>query len=116
MHIYDLLNINIHGLTDEFYDFKKLLAQYFNYYDLSLINEYNTEPVSVNMKYFRDAVHATEYFGSLITQSFYIKPNNSTIFITKDNVDKYIMSDKQNLNDYITKNPEIMKQIREWVD
>ncbi len=115
-HIYDLLNINSHGLTDEFYNFKKLLTQHFNYYDLSLINEYNTEPVSVNMKYFRDAVHATEYFGSMFAESFYIKPNNSAIYITKDNVDKYIESDKKNLNDYITQHPEVVKQVGEWID
>ena len=116
MHIYDLVNINMHGLTDEFYEFKKLLAQYFNYYDLSLINEYNTEPVSVNMKYFRDAVHATEYFGSFFAQCFYIKPNNSAVFITKENVNKYIETDKKNLDDYITNNPEVVKQIKEWID
>ena len=116
MHIYDLVNINLHGLTDEFYEFKRLLAQYFNYYDLSLINEYNTEPVAVNMKYYRDAVHATEYFGSFFAQYFYIKPNNSAVFITKDNVNQYIETDKQNLNDYITNNPEIVKQIKGWID
>ncbi len=115
-HIIDIINLKEHGLEDEYYEFKKLLADYFDYYDLSLISEYNTEAVSKDMKYFRDAVHATKYLGTIFAENFYIKPNNSAAFITKNNVEAYIKSDKQNLNNYISENPEVVKRVKEWID
>ena len=114
-HIIDLLNINEHSLTDVYGKLKILLAKNFDYYDLSSINEYNTEPISVDMKYFRDAVHATRYLGSFIEQSLFVKKNNSAILLTKDNVEKYVKDEEIKFNKYIEENPQTVNQIKEWI-
>ncbi len=114
-HIVDIINIYEHGLINIYYEFKKMLANNINYYDLSFISKYNTEPVSPEMIYYRDAVHATNLLGKLFAQSFYQKPNDSVLVINNQNVDKYIEEDKLNLEYYLKNNQQTVKQVREWL-
>ncbi len=114
-HITDIINIKEHGLLKEYYEFKKILAENVNYYDLSLINEYNTESVNPEIKYFRDSIHATGVLGNLFAENFYIKQNNTAEYITKDNIDYFIMRDNHNLEDYINKNKEVVTKVKEWI-
>lgn len=114
-HITDIINIKENGLIDEYWEFKRLLVKNYDLYDLSIINKYNTETISEDMLYFRDSVHASGILGDLFAQSFYIKPNDTVIFINQDNIDRYIEKDKKSLEIYLKNNQTTVNRVREWI-
>ena len=114
-HIIDLINIKEHFLTDDYFRLKEKLAENFDYYDLSSINKYNTEPVSTDMKYFRDAVHATKYMGALFEQSLFVKNNDTVILINKENVKNYLKKEENKFNNYIQDHPQVIECVKEWI-
>lgn len=115
-HVADLINIKNQELLDDYYIFKKLIAEKYDYYDFSLINKYNTEPINPDMIYFRDAVHTTKYYGTLFVQNLNSDKSEMAVYITKENIDKYIRQDELNLELYIKNNPELVLKVEEWAD
>lgn len=115
-HIADLINIYNNNIWDDYKTFKKELANMFDYYDLASINKYNTEPVNSQIKYFRDAVHATYLLGEKFALNFYTTPNDSAVLITKKNINSYLQNEDIKLKNYLQDNPQTVKQIEEYSD
>ena len=114
-HVADLINIYQNNQWEKYKTFKKELANLFDYYDLSSITKYNMESINPDIKYFRDAVHATCLLGEKLAFNFYINPNDSAVLITKNNVNDYLQKEDLKLQNYIKNHQKTVQQIEEWI-
>lgn len=112
MHITKKMHMYSKGIWDTNLEVKKRLAQISPFYDYSLSNQYNTQPLDENSINFIDNVHTSTDYNDMIVNDLLSDNKQIGILITKDNVDEYNKQDTQQLKDYINSHKNLADKIQ----
>lgn len=96
-HAYTLYDIYYQGVYKDFQNFKREFVKIAPFYDFLYISEYSKEPVSVKNPYWIDASHADYELGDEVVKKVVTGKGSYGRLITKDNVEKYLKQDKNDL-------------------
>lgn len=104
-HSYQIANIYMQGYYNQFLHFKEDVAVITPYYDLSYINKYNTEPISLKNLYWQDSMHATDKYGRLVFEEIFANKQHGTVVkIDKNNCETILKNQTQTLMYFLEKN------------
>ncbi len=116
MHISERILLNNTSDINDFYKFKEMLAEIQPYYDFSNIDKYNCEEITPDMQYFRDAIHPNPVIRKKITNQLFKGNEDFGFYTTRTNVKKHNADDFVQFNKYLNKNPNLIKQVKEWCE
>ncbi|MBQ4123514.1 hypothetical protein IJD44_07350 [bacterium] len=113
MHITKKMDMYLKNIWDTNIRVKKEIAQIVPFYDYSLANTYNTQPLDETSIYFVDNIHPTEMYNDMVVNDLLAETKQQGILITKDNVDKYNSLDTAQLKAYMKKHKELTNKIKQ---
>lgn len=92
--IYDIYNQNVYNEVE---NFKKELVKVSPFYDFLHVCDYSDKPISVNNKYWNDALHSDKALGDEILNKLVNGKGNYGIYVTPDNIEKVLKTNREAL-------------------
>ena len=112
IHVSKKVHIWEKGMWESNQELKRKLAQITPFYDYSLFNDFNYAPLDENNFDFIDNIHPTNSYNNKIVYDLLADDKKIAKLVTSENVEKYLISDTEQLKDYIKSNQEICEKIK----
>jgi len=115
-HASDLYLIKELGYENVINEWKKELAQNFDYYDFDFANYATSEPINSKTKYFYESSHSTRNMGRLVITSL-LKGCDDNVCrkVTKNNVDEVNRDNAKELSNWENNDKYSAEKVREIV-
>ncbi|MGM9993337.1 MAG: hypothetical protein ACI37R_01260 [Candidatus Avigastranaerophilus sp.] len=112
IHISKKIHMFSKGIWNTNLEFKKELAQITPFYDYSLSDKYNTQPLDENSINFIDNVHPATNYNNMLVEDLLSADKKIGKLITKDNADRYNKEDTEYLKTFINTNKIMFENIK----
>lgn len=105
--IYDIF---YQGAYEELEKFKKELVKISPFYDFLYVCKYTDKPISYDVPYFSDPMHAAEYLGDIMLKKMILGEGDYGVYITKNNIEEVLQENKKALQKYAKENKDALKE------
>ena len=112
IHITKKIHLYEKGMWNSYQELKRKLVDITPFYDYSFANDYNTTFLDENNLNYVDNIHPANTYNNLIVQDLLSDNKKIGTYVTKDNIDSYLNSDTQMLENYINNNKNLTDSIK----
>lgn len=110
LHANALYDIEYQGVYDKLELFKRDLVKITPFYDFLYVCDWSDKPITTDNPYWIDVFHSDQPLGYVMLERLVKNKGTFGKYITKDNIEKELKTDKQNLEKYAKNNAKYLKK------